>query len=52
MPAKEMVVALLAFGVFGVMSGILWRTHAAEGQPDQSEASPPNEETEMGLLTR
>jgi Cytochrome C oxidase, cbb3-type, subunit III len=41
-PYALMIVALLTFGIFGVMSGIL-SAHAAEGQPAQSEAIPSGE---------
>jgi hypothetical protein len=37
----SMIVALLALGVFSVMSGILPATHAGEGQPAQSGATCP-----------
>jgi len=37
-----MIVALLTFGIFGVMRGIP-SAHAAEGQPAQSEATPSGE---------
>ena len=40
-----MMIALLAFGFFGVMGGILSVTHAAEEEPSQSEATPPDKET-------
>ena len=40
-----MIVALLMFGFFCFMSGILSVTQAAEGQPAQSEATPSNEKT-------
>jgi hypothetical protein len=39
----SMIVVLLALGVFGVMSGILSATHAGEGQPALSGATPPDE---------
>jgi hypothetical protein len=35
-----MIAAPLAFDLFGVMSGTVSATYAAEGQPAQSEASP------------
>jgi hypothetical protein len=40
-----MIVALLACGFFVIMSDILLRTHAAQGQPTTSEASPPEAST-------
>jgi hypothetical protein len=43
-PYVSMIVALLALGVFSVMSGVLLATHAGEGQPAQSGATPPDEE--------
>ena len=36
-PYALMIVALLTFGIFGVMSGILSVTQVAEAQPAQSE---------------
>jgi hypothetical protein len=39
-----MIAAPLAFDLFGVMSGTVSATYAAEGQPAQSEASPSGEE--------
>ena len=38
-----MIVALLTFDLFGVMSGTISTTYAAEGQPAQSEATPSGE---------
>ncbi len=51
LPAKQakmplallMAVALVALGVLGV-SGALWRAHAAEGTPTQSETTAPDQE--------
>jgi hypothetical protein len=40
-----MIVALLTFGIFGVMSGILSVTQVAEAQPAQSEVPPTDEKT-------
>ena len=39
----SMILALLALGVFVVMHSILSATHAGEGQPAQSGATPPDE---------
>jgi mono/diheme cytochrome c family protein len=40
---KLMIVGLLAFDLFGVLSGTISTTYAAEGQPAQSEATPSGE---------
>jgi hypothetical protein len=40
-----MIAALLAFDLFGVMSGTISATYAAEGQPAQSEATPSGEKS-------
>jgi hypothetical protein len=48
--ATLMIVALLTFSVFGFMSGILSVTQAAEGQPAQSEETPPNEKTAFSAM--
>ena len=44
-PYALMIVALLTFGIFGVMSGILSVTQVAEAQPAQSEVPPTDEKT-------